>query len=328
MSHFVLHLTPENGDDTPTTDDATALREHVRSHPFIESVAGDPARLIYRNPETTTHFAMTLGDAVIDGDRATFEDPYDPPMPASRDVLTTGADGVGTSRADEEADDSEWEDEDEDAEDDDEDGDDDVEFRILPPLTLDLPLFRPTFFVVEALHLIESLTTGTSFAISLPASEVPVGESSASSDASAVPASTVSRADLMRHWNDLHHDVYPDLSPDERQHVQRWNADRSAAFFDFANHAQALRTEFAGHDVAVAQPARCAEAEGIHTLCVWQTDRPTVLPEADLVLVRRRRARRSLLGRIRYDEFIVDGKSIRALLEPLATKRYDPHHSS
>ena len=308
-THFEIFLTPPAGKSARR---AVILRA-VQALPSVQRVPGDAARLLYYNRDTTVHFELILGDEIVSVVRGSGFDPLNPS--ASDDSGRArvhdhrGEWDEGSTDDDPESDDPDHDGSDEDlADDEDEDSEDSPETTIAAPVTLRLPLFRPTFFLAEAIHVLDGLTTETELRLSRPAGEDGLLASS-------------SKSELLAAWRQDHLAALEALGDGVR--LVAWTEERCQQFYDYAVSLRQLEQEFAddGLEVLPAQPA--ARADTITTLCVWRCDVPAILPRTGFVLLRRPRKRRLLLP-TRFDELIVEWNELEKVLRPHAEYRAEP----
>ncbi len=253
------------------------------------------------------HFGITLGDelhAEVD-EEDPLGDGIPDGIPRGVDVLSETSTGSRTSRLDEEEDDEEEDDEE----------DQHIE---LPPVSVHIPLFRPTFFVVEALGFLETLRSATDLRLAMPAPDT--GEDTREGEEEGVAVST-SPDLVVRRWQEMHRQAFADVR--DKEQLQIWSIERCASFYDYNRGLEDIQKELAieGLEVLPIQPAR--HEGSIKTLCVWRFDRPTVIPQTDLVLVRRPRPR-GLFRRAKLEEFLVPGEIVWKILERFSQSRYEP----
>jgi hypothetical protein len=322
-THFEISLTP------PPEKGArrAVILKAVQALTFVQRVPGDAARLLYYNPDTTVHFELILGDQIVSVVSGSGFDPLD---------LTAGPGHSGRARVhdhrgewDEDSADDEVDDDNPDSnypdrsesdddpyddgdlayDDDDDDTEDRPEAAITAPVTLRLPLFRPTFFLAEAIHILEGLATETELQISRPGAD---------EDGQLVPSS---KSELLAGWR--HDNLAALASLGDGARLVAWSEERCRQFYDYAVSLRQLEQEFAddGIEVLPAQPA--AREDTITTLCVWRCDVPAVLPQTEFVLLRRPRKRRFLLP-TRFDELVVEWNELEKVLRPHAEYRTEP----
>ena len=312
---FELLLVPRG--DYPI--DRQALWHGVAIHPHVQAERGVPGKFTYYNRSTTVHFSISMGEDV-DPD-AEADGGFAGALPAHVDVLSDASTGSRTSRRDEEdltEEEEEEENEDEDDDEQDEEDEEDEPHIELPPVSVHIPLFRPSFFLTEALEFLRRLKSATDLRLAMPAAAT--GDDTREDVEEEDPTSATSDQ-VVRRWREAHRDVFSDVA--DKEYVEVWPAERCAAFYDYNRRLAEIAEDLAldGIDVAPIQPAR---HEGrIKTLCVWSCDRPAVLPRTDLVLVRRPRPG-GLFRRAGVDEFLVPGETIWKLLEGFSQSRYDP----
>ncbi len=312
MLSFDLTLIAQ--DDSPI--DRQQVWRLLEEIPHIRPERGDPGKLLYYNRATTVHFSITLGEALYPEPRR--EDLLDGEVPDHVDVLSESSSSSRTSRLDEEELGAEEEEQDEEDEDDDEDEDDEEhEAEIeLPPMSFHVPLFRPTFFLVEALELLRSIEKVPGLQLVTIAGPAPDGRPPPDG-----PPAPSSRAEVLESWQELHRQAFADAPDKDR--LQVWTEERCAAFYNYNSHLPELQEQFAqeGLEVIPIQPAR--HDDRTKTLCVWRCDRPALLPRTDLVLLQRPRERR-VFRRSKLEEFVVPGETLWTILEPFSETRYEP----
>ena len=301
-THFEIFLTAPRG----TSARRTAVLEALRALPFLKPVPGDPARQVYYNPDTTVHFELILGDRIVS---VVSGEDFDP--------LALSSDPGHAARARIHDHRGEWEDEsDDDDEDEDEDewkeGDDAEDDSTtndaapIPPVTLRLPLFRPTFFLAEAAHVLEELGTRAGLQLTRQGDE---------------DQAPRSKADLLEAWRQDHVETLDSLEVQPR--LVTWSEERCRRFYDYAVSRGTLEDELAGDGIEVLRAQPAARSNTIATLCVWQCDIPAVLPQTDFVLLRRPRKRRFLLP-TRFDELVVAWEDLEKILRTHAEFRAEP----
>lgn len=310
MMSFELALVPR--EDAPI--DRQVARSAIEENSHVHPERGVPGKLTYYNRATTVHFNITLDE---------LDDSAEGEFPDHVDVLSESSTGSRTSRLDEEDFPAEEDDDDGyDYEEEDEDEDDEAPHIELPPVSVHIPLFRPTFFLAEALEFLEALGKATNLQLAMPAMDA--GEDSgngAPQDDEERSVVSTSPDQVVRRWQEMHRQVFADV-PDKDK-LQVWSFERCESFYDYNRGLADLQEELAtdGIEVPPIQPAR--HDGSIKTLCVWRCDRPAVIPRTDLVLVRRPRPR-GLFRRDKLDEFLVSGETIWKILERFAQSRHEP----
>ena len=222
-----------------------------------------------------------------------------PPVPEHADALHEGSVAFRRTRHDEEAPEE----------------DDPPSFQTAP-VSASVPLFHPTFFLKEALAFLEKLGSagGLGFACLTDVEE----DSDADPQLTSVTNDSVGRA-----WVDLHQSVYGQLPQNARERIQFWTKDECAHVYAYNSALEELRRDFDTEGVEVV-PIQLADHEGTaKTLCVWQIDRPVVLPATDLILVARPQRRR-LFRAPQVDERLLPASDVWSLLQPFAERRYEP----
>ena len=318
MHSFELVLIPF--DDSPI--DRQVAWSAMEENPHVHPERGVPGKLTYYNRATTVHFSITLGDELHS--EVDEEDPFGDGLPDGIpdhvDVLSESSTGSRTSRLDEE--DSPMTDEDDEQEDDEQEDDEQDQHIDLPPVSVHIPLFRPTFFLAEALGFLETLRSATDLRLAMPASDTgeDTGDHTREGEAEGVDVSA-SPDLVVRRWQEMHRQAFDDV-PDKEQ-LQIWSIERCASFYDYNRGLEGIQKELAteGLEVLPIQPAR--HEGSIKTLCVWRCDRPAVIPQTDLVLVRRPRPR-GLFRRAKLEEFLVPGETVWKILERFSQSRHEP----
>ncbi len=303
MNTFDIYLAPSEG-----PANWSALCDHLRGIPHLHRSPSEPELLRYFNRDTTTHFNIVLGPEVL---RAAF--PSEASMPERIDALSEASGGTASSRADEE-DDAEPYPPDDDEEEFDDDGEPAELGPEIPAVHLQVPLFRPTFFIREALALGEGLAEAAGAHL---VSDADDGEGGEDGDNSLGDAAAVETA-----WRAANRALFRTL--DGRARVEVWSEDRCAEFYAYGAKLDELRRRFEPEGLEVLPIQLAAHGDGTQTLCVWRIDRPAVLPKTDLVLVERPSEKRGLLRRRRIEEIIVSGKDVWDRVVPFAESQYDP----
>lgn len=305
---FELVLVPA-GD---STIDRGLLWRDLDESPHIRPERGVPGKLSYYHPATTVHFSLALGDEFHS--EAEEKDLLARGVPDHVDVLSDSSLRSPTSRRDEEEPDSDEYDESDESEEEDEEDDRHID---LPPVSIHIPLFRPTFFLLEALGFLEGIRERSNLRLAIPSE----GTNEAADGIEHAVSVSPSREEVLGRWQTMHRQIFPEVPDKER--LQVWSRERCAAFYDYNRGLEDIAREFArdGFEVVPIQPARHEDVT--KTLCVWRTDRPAVLPRTDLVLVRRPRAR-GLFRRGKIEEFLVPGDNVWRILERFSESRYEP----
>ncbi|MCH2374645.1 MAG: hypothetical protein MK538_10685 [Planctomycetes bacterium] len=296
MATFDIYLLPKDERSvTPNT-----VRAALNELPLVPPNREDPARLVYRNPDTTVHFSVLLNPELI----ADEDEPLDlvnTMIPDHVDVLSESSSGYRVSSRTEDYEQDEDEDE------------DDEDPHELPPITVHVPLFVPTFFLVESIQVVEALAAATELDVAVTIS------GDADADEQPEPAT---RAEVLASWERVHRHCYEKLG--DKQRLQLWDEEKCAHFYDYGIARAQLQEELTpdGVEVIPIQPAR-HEGE-TKTLCVWRSDQPSLIPRTDLILVQRVGRPRGLLRRKKVDEMILPTEAIWKILSPFAESRYEP----
>lgn len=294
--------------------DLESAWRQLEESPHVRPERGVPGKYTYYHPATTVHFSLVLSAESAREDDGS--DAVSPGVPDHVDFLSDSSVRSLTSRRDEE--DLEAEDDFGDIEDDDiEDADEDEDHVDLPPVSVHVPLFRPTFFLVETLDFLEGIWKRSDLQLAMP----PEDTNATAEGMEHATSTSPSREEVLRRWRQAHREVLSEVPDKER--LQIWSSERCAAFYDYNRGLEDIGRELTreGFEVVPIQPARHEDVT--KTLCVWRTDRPAVLPRTDLVLVRRPRAR-GLFRRGKLEEFLVPGESLWRILERFGESRYDP----
>ncbi len=295
---FLVSDDPEGG----LPRDGETIRSWLSDLPHLTSAVDDPTRFAYYNRDTTVHFSLIVHPSLQpsrtpEGDEGEEEDRNSGPN------VIPDADEAG------EHDDDEWEDEDE--EEDEEEPEETVD---LPPVALSVPLFRPSFFVEEALQLMEGLRASSDLLL-LDPQEEGAGDGE--------PGGWTG-AEILKSW-ELANRRAASMLKDHGQ-LCRWSAEQCQMFYTYTSRRAELEERFGqdGLDVPRLHPA--AHEGRIKTLCIWRTDKPAILPRCDLVLVQRPQQRRGLLGRKKtvLEEGIASANDIWELLRPFAEIHREP----
>lgn len=296
MLNFDLFLTAPNQDAA----DAAALLQAFRALPHRKPVPGDPARFWYHNPNTAVHFNLVLGHAVLeqaDGAASARHDALDP-----LDLNAPPGRNTSHSHPDDEPDapdPSEFEDEDDEEPEVDE-----------AAVTVHLPLFRPTFFLQEALAVLAALRHDTGHVLLLESKVESAGKPS------------VSEEEVVERWRDTHRAVYPEL--EDRERVQVWSETRCHDFYAYGTALSTLGERYSAEGLAVLPMQPALHGGTLKTLCVWRCDQPAVIPRTDLVLLERPSGRRGLLRRRKVDELLVPWDVLERVLQPHTESQGDP----
>ncbi|MEM7231353.1 MAG: hypothetical protein AAF517_04230 [Planctomycetota bacterium] len=274
MQSFDLYLDSPSGDYDPQR-----LFELLEQHEHVHATPGDPSRFIYRNSETFVHFSVVV-DLSLLGRAPVDEDEYDPYEDADeRSVLPDEADFAVDEEDDEEA-----------------EGDAADETPAMPTVTVSIPLFRPRFFLSEAVSLLENLG-GLDLTFSDPHEE----------DENAPSTPNFER--LTANYETLHSTVLPNIRDPEA--LTRWTDEQASQFVEYGKNRGAIASQLNDDSVEVPILQVARSENGVRSLCVWRTNQSTVLPKCDLVLMQVAREKRGLLGRKTvYTDKVVSGSEL------------------
>jgi hypothetical protein len=188
----------------------------------------------------------------------------------------------------------------------------------LAPVTLHVPVLRPTFFALEAIEYAGKLRAALGLEIEHASPFEAPGEG-AEGDPTAEPAPSA----LLEGW--LRANRAAALSLKDPLALTIWPAAKSRAWWSYGKSRGALGEEFGPEGILI--PAlQAAQHEGtVKTICVWEQGTPSVIPRTDIVLVRRERRRAGLFGSKRVcEEGIADGERLWEILAPLGELRSLP----
>lgn len=272
--------------------------------PHLRSAVDDPTLFVYRNPDTSVHFSLILDPGLlpppaVDGEDDEFG------LPRRVNIVPDA------SEQDESPDDDLDE---EDMEEDDEPGENHSSAVDLPPLTLNIPLFRPSFFVEEALQILESLRGSAGLLLVDPQEGGAGGGEPGEWDIE----------EILRSWQLANRHGVSRLK-DPRQ-LRHWSPETCRRFYSYASLRTELERLYSAEGLEVARLYPAMHHGVTKTLCIWRTDVPVVLPRSDLVLVERPRERRGLLGRKKtiLAKGLTPAEEIWRLLGPFVEVRREP----
>lgn len=324
MQSFDVCLEPPHG----ASFDAGVIFSILESNPHVHRTRDDRGRWIYRNEDTSVHFVILVHPEVVASYRraraAEMESDEDWNPEANDggpDVLGIDDEGDSEDGWKEDDEDDENDEEDEDQEDSEEHGARDESGFAGPlemtPLVLSVPLFRPGFFITELEEVLSELLQ------KLGPLELHVAEDPSADIAPESDDSGDGRGNLVEEYRRLHASVAEELT--DPRAIVRWTEERSRNFHAYARArgeiARALESEEV--DVPSIHPARTGN--DVVGLCVWTTDRSTVLPRCDRVLLREVRTKRGLFGKRRVvDERVVSGAELWNVLAPHSEYRERP----
>jgi hypothetical protein len=303
MVSFGTHVSTHTGFDIlllsrdGAAPDARAILEAIEGTGHALRLRTDPGRYIYRNDDTGVSFQVMVSPAVAAGRRR-----------AETDGDETGEEEEGSAPLLEEEPALEEGEEDEDAE---EEEPFDV---VMAPVTLTLPLLVPDFFLAEAVEFGLHVGGATDLTLEVPAIEGPSTQ--------ALPGGPTP-AEILSAWAEASRAALLEMGGTSR--VSEWSPQKAAHWWDYGRSRPLLEAELGPGGISVP-PLRAAVHEGsVKTLVIWDTTTPTVLPRADLVLVRRQRERMGLL-RMRkiVEEGIAAGAKVWDLLAPFSEARTAP----
>ena len=292
MKTFDLFFVP--ADDRPVSSEP--IRECLADIPHLHPDASDPSRRQYHNPESGAIFYLLVAPEHLPEPPATgYEDDE-----LDEDLEDEPEDGL--------------EDEDDDGDDYDDDDDDDLDVPSIdtPPLTVNIPLFHPSFLAREALEVVRTFQERAGLRVIDPQDGgVGDGEPGAYGD-----------DDLLESWKRTHGPIYAKISSPENIH--RWSTEDSDRYAAYCRHRARLEEELADDDIDVPRLFAARHEGATKSLCIWRSDRPVALPRCDLVLVERVSTRRGLLRRRRVDELVVHGDELWRILAPFSDTRHHP----
>lgn len=281
--------------------DTRRVVEAVSSEACIREDAHDPQRFLYHRQDTSVFLSVLLeaglANAVRRRLRAARTGALDSESQLSEEVAP-GEEGV--EREIEEAGEEEEE--------------APVEFA---PVTITVPFFVPSFFLLEGVLLAQKLAEATGMewdhALSGDTSEAPDRE----------PWSAPSFETLRRGWQDEMRKAIAALGRPIALAV--WSESQANAWWAYGDARSRLREELGseGVEVPILQLAR--HQDRLKTLCSWDASRPTILPRCELVLLRRTRLKKGIfLQRRVVEDGLVPGEKIWDLLGPFSEVRKEP----
>jgi hypothetical protein len=274
-------------DDRPVTSES--ILECLAGIPHLRQDASDPTRQLYHNPESGTVFHLLL-------------DPEHLP-PSLDDDEPDYADDELEQEVDVEEDFDDDEDDEE---------EDDVAPIDTPPLTVNIPLFHPSFFAREALQVVRVFQEHAGLQVIDPQEGgVGDGESGAYSD-----------DELLESWKRTHAPIFAKI--DDPALIQRWSTEDADRYSAYCRHRARLAEELADDAVDVPQLFAARHEGTTKSLCIWRSDRAVLLPKCDLVLLQRVREKRGLLRRRKVDELVVSGEKLWKILAPFSEAKQDP----
>jgi hypothetical protein len=281
-----------------------ALLPELLSTPHLLAIRGDPTRFIYDDPETHVRFSLVIERSLVPAARRGGEDGDDveDDAPAGiHDVLPDEADVRELEQEEEEDGDLEAGDEDDDA----------PEIEI-PPLALSVPLFRPSFFVLEALDLLDRLAEATGLLLV-----------NAQEDGSSEAPQAWSPEEIVASYRRSSAQALAALKDPSR--IRRWSAEQSKCFYEYALLRARIAPELEGAGVAAPRIYPALHGDAVKTLCVWRSGAPSLLPRSDLVLIQEPRERRGFFGRrTLVAEKLAPGGAVWNILAPFAEIRSEP----
>jgi len=312
--------------------DAVALFDALERTPHVKPTRDDPGRWIYHNQDTSVHFVILVHpELVASYRRARFGEDGEAHDEESEERHWAVGPNVLPDERDASDGEEEDDEDDEETEDDDETHDGGAFSRNsdlgadepleMAPVVLSVPLFRPAFFIVELEELLAALRERLG---DLEAHLAEDPERVASSeDTVDEPGRSVSPSDLLGSYL-AHHEAIGARIRDPHA-IVRWSQTRSDAFFAYARAREEIARQHEGEDIVVPaiHPARAGR--DVAGLCVWSTDRSTILPRCDLVLLRETRTKPGLFRRRRVTtERVVSGEALWNLLSSDGEYREHP----
>ncbi len=270
--------------------------EKVLGYPHLLPTSDD-GHFVYYDEGTCVRFSVVLSTGLLQGPGDIEDHLRHSAVPRHVDVLD---DTIHAARDDDELFES--------------DDDEDV-FVDAPPVAIHIPIFCPRFFLTEAWRFIDELKSAAGLdVVMLHDNDNEAGDE----DEEPQP---VDRDDAFERWRDRHRVLYAAL-PNEGA-IQIWPKEKCEYLYKFGCTRRMVLAFYEPGvvEVPLIQPAR---VDGkIQTLCVWNSTQATMLPQTDLVLHRRPRARRGFFGR-KVDETIISGAQLWDTLGPFGEVRYDP----
>ncbi len=285
--------------------DGSALLSALGGFPHLHVTVDDPSRFVYQNADTSVHFVIIVDRRLLpqrDAYAENYDYDEDGDAPPYRDVLP------------DESDINDFDYDDEDDAYDDEDAEADVVTPIdTPVLTISVPLFRPTFFVAEAMHVIETVRAATDLSIVDP-QEGGAGDGE---------PGAWNEEDIAKSWKQTHLRAINHLKHPEA--LQVWSDEQCRSFYAYGTYRPKLLDELRGEeiDAPLLQPA--LHDKRTKSLFIWNLEKPTVVPQSDLVILQLPRKKRGFFGRKTViDEVLIPGEAVWDLLTQVAEFRGHP----
>jgi len=295
MKTFDLFLVAKEGVQLDT-ESVTACLDKL---PHVGQDPNDWTRFYYRNEESGTTFFLLVDPQFIPTPKVEYEEDEYP-------------EGYYDDE-DEPDEEDEPEEEDDDEEDDEEDEDGESAQIDTPPVTVNIPLFHPSFWAHEAFAAVRTIQDELGLDAIDPHDD----------GAGGGEPGDWSSEELFTSWLASHAEVYENLQ--DKELVQRWDAEKAERFSTYCQHRAALIDAHSPDGIAVPQLFTASHRGETKSLCIWRTDETVALPKCDLVLVQRVREKRGLLGRRKkIDELLVPGETIWKLLAPFASEHAMP----
>jgi hypothetical protein len=294
---FDIFLLARDGADI----DARAVIDAIEGSGRAFHLRSDPGRYLYRNDDTGVSFHVMVSHEVL-ARRPQGESDGDDPGEE------TGETGPFLEEEEPARGDEGEETEDDEAE-------DEEPFDVVtPPVTLTLPLLAPPFFIAEAIEFGLRVGEAARLVPEAAAIDAPPAEA---------PPSGRPVEEIVSAWAAASRAALHELDGGSR--VTEWSSRKAADWWDYGRGRARLEAELAPAGILVP-PLRAAIHEGrVKSLVIWETKQPSVLPRADLVLVRRERGRTGLLRlRRTVEEGIACGERVWDLLAPFSELRTQP----
>jgi hypothetical protein len=192
----------------------------------------------------------------------------------------------------------------------------DASFHIeMPPVAIAVPLLWPLFFGREALALAVRLAEAAQLHVDHfePAEETGEGQG----ERSLSPDGILS---LLERENRKLLSTLKD-----RSGVTHWGPRKADEWWRYGLGRLRLIADLEKDRVHVPVLQAALHEGKVKSICEWQLGTPTVLPRVDLVIIRRVREKRGLLGsRSVLEEGLVSGERLWNLLEPFSELRTEP----
>jgi hypothetical protein len=178
---------------------------------------------------------------------------------------------------------------------------------------LHIPLFRPTFFALEAARFLDALRQSTSLVLLDPQEE----------EAGGGKSNGWTNDEVVKSWVRTNRRAYAQLK--KPLALFQWSPEESQRFFGYARRRRELESQFGAAGIEVPRLHPALHEGEVKTLCLWRWETPTVLPRADLLLVEQPRERRGFFGkRTVLDQGLVPMDRVWDILGPFAEIRDEP----